>query len=70
LLDASLGLRRDFLEIGLDATNLLNSQYADTEYVFVSDFRTNDKDIPSLLPARHISAGAPLTILGSLTLYL
>ena len=70
LLDASLGLRRDFLEIGLDATNLLNSQYADTEYVFVSDFRTHNNDIPSLLPARHLSAGAPLTILGSLTLYL
>lgn len=68
VLDASAGLRRDFLELGLDATNLLNSRYADTEYMFVSDFRTSD--IPSHLPARHISAGPPLSILGSITLYL
>lgn len=68
LVDASVGVRRDFVELGLDATNLFNVRYADTEYVFVSDFRT--QAIPSLLPARHLSAGAPLTILGSLTLYL
>ncbi|MRG94589.1 TonB-dependent receptor domain-containing protein [Polyangium spumosum] len=68
VVDASLGLRRDFVEIGVDATNLLNARYADTEYVFVSDWRTSD--IPSHLPARHISAGSPLTILGNLTFHL
>ncbi|MDC3982465.1 TonB-dependent receptor [Polyangium jinanense] len=68
VVDASLGLRRDFVEVGVDATNLLNARYADTEYVFVSDWRTSD--IPSYLPARHISAGSPLTILGNLTFHL
>ena len=66
--DATAGLRRDFLELGVDAMNLLNRRYADTEYVFVSDWRTSD--VPSLLPARHISAGPPLTILGTLTVRL
>jgi len=68
VVDASVGLRRDFVEIGLDATNLFNVRYADTEYVFVSDWRTSE--IPSYLPARHLSAGAPLTLLGNLTLHL
>jgi len=66
--DATAGLRRDFLEVGIDAMNLFNRRYADTEYVFVSDWRTTN--VPSLLPARHISAGPPLTILGTLTLRL
>jgi outer membrane receptor protein involved in Fe transport len=66
--DATAGLRRDFLEMGVDAMNLFNRRYADTEYVFVSDWRISN--VPSLLPARHISAGPPLTILGTLTLRL
>lgn len=66
--DATAGLRRDFFEVGVDAMNLFNRKYADSEYVFVSDWRSSD--IPSLLPARHISAGPPLTILGTLTLRL
>ncbi len=66
--DATAGLRRDFVEIGIDAMNLFDRRYADTEYVFVSDWRTNDT--PSFLPARHIAAGPPLTILGTLTLRL
>lgn len=66
--DATAGLRRDFVELGIDAMNLFNRRYADTEYVYVSDWRTSD--FPSLLPARHISAGPPLTILGTLTLRL
>jgi TonB family protein len=68
VVDASLGIRRDFIEIGLDATNLLSSRYADTEYSFVSQWNTSEA--PSLLPARHLSAGPPLTILGNLTFFL
>jgi hypothetical protein len=68
VVDASLGLRRDFVELGVDATNLLNSRYADTEYSFVSDWRTSS--VPSLLPARHFAAGPPLTVLGNLTFHL
>lgn len=68
LLDASIALRRSFLEIGVDATNLFNAQYADSEYAFVSDFRS--RPIPSYLPARHIAAGPPLSVLGHITLHL
>jgi len=68
LADASLGLRRDFLEVGVDAINLFDARYADTEYSFVSNWQT--ATAPSLLPARHISAGAPLTVLFTVGLHL
>jgi TonB family protein len=68
LLDASLSVRRTFLEVGVDAANLLNAQYADTELFFVSHWPTHA--VPSYLPARHISAGPPLSILGHVTLHL
>lgn len=68
LADASLGVRRDFLEISVDAQNLFNARYADTEYSFVSNWQTTS--IPSLLPARHIAAGAPLSVMGSVALHL
>jgi hypothetical protein len=68
VMDASLSLRRSFLEIGLEAQNLLDAEYADTEYSFVSNWKTTP--VPSELPARHFSAGAPLTLLANVTLYL
>lgn len=68
LVDASATLRWKHFEVGADVTNLLNAQYADTEYSFVSHW--DPSSIPSELPARHLSAGAPLTILGNVTLYL
>jgi hypothetical protein len=68
LLDAALSVRRTFLEVGVDAVNLLNAHYADTELFFVSHWPT--RDVPSYLPARHISAGPPLSILGHVTLHL
>ncbi|MFO0758999.1 MAG: TonB-dependent receptor [Byssovorax sp.] len=68
LADVSLAVRRDFLEIGADIQNLFNAKYADTEYSFVSHWPT--QAIPSSLPARHISAGAPFTVLVTAALYL
>lgn len=68
LVDASASLRWKLIEIGADVTNLFNVKYADTEYSFVSNW--SPSTIPSALPARHLSAGAPLTILGNMTLYL
>lgn len=68
LADASLGFRRDFVEISAEALNLLNARYADTEYSFVSNWQT--KAVPSMIPARHISAGEPFTLLVTATLYL
>ena len=68
LVDASLGVRRDWLEISIDGTNLLGLRYADTEYSFVSNWQTTA--IPSRIPARHLTAGAPRAVLGNVTLYL
>ena len=66
LLDASAGLRWSFVELGVDAFNLLARRYAATVYSFVSDWHTTP--VPSRLPARHFAAGPPTTVLGTLTL--
>lgn len=68
LLDATASVRRDWLEISLDAFNLLGARYADTEYAFVSNWQTTQ--IPSRIPARHIAAGTPRAILASVAIYL
>jgi TonB family protein len=68
LLDASAGLRRSWLELTLDATNLLDARYADTEYSFVSNWLTGP--LPSRLPARHVAAGPPRMLMFSATVYL
>jgi len=68
LLDATVGVRRDWLELSFDAFNLLGAKYADTEYAFVSNWQSSA--VPSRVPARHITAGAPRALLASLTLYL
>jgi len=68
LLDATFGVRRDWLALSVDAMNLLGARYADTEYAFVSSWQTSE--VPSRVPARHITAGAPRAVLASVTLYL
>lgn len=68
LVDATLGLRRDWLEFSVDAFNLLDARYADTEYAYVSNWQTSA--VPSRVPARHITAGAPRALLANVTLYL
>lgn len=68
LLDATIGVRRDWLELSIDAFNLLDARYADTEYNYVSNWQTSA--VPSRVPARHITAGAPRALLASVTLYL
>jgi hypothetical protein len=68
LLDAMMGIRRDWVELTFESMNLLGARYADTEYAFVSNWQTSA--VPSRVPARHITAGAPRTVLASVTLYL
>jgi outer membrane receptor protein involved in Fe transport len=68
LLDVAVHLRWQAVDFGADITNLLDRRYAASEYTFVSDWR--DSSTPSLLPARHFSAGAPRTVLFSLGLTL
>jgi TonB family protein len=64
LLDASIGASWRWLSVGVEAYNLFDSQWAASELFFVSNWRPSEP--PSRLPARHIAAGAPLTILGTL----
>ncbi|MGQ0504676.1 MAG: TonB-dependent receptor [Myxococcaceae bacterium] len=67
LLDASASARWRWVELSVEVFNVLNSRYAASEYSFVSDW--NNREAPSLIPARHFSAGAPRTVVGSLTLH-
>jgi len=64
LLDASASLKWRWLEFGVEGYNLTNTQYAATEYSFASAWSTTE--IPSRLPTRHLSAGAPFTFLATL----
>jgi iron complex outermembrane receptor protein len=66
LLDASAGLRWAYVEVGVEAYNLLARRYAASVYSFASDWGT--RPVPSRLPAQHFAAGPPLTVLGTLTL--
>ena len=68
LLDGSAGLRWGRVELGIDAINLLDTQYADSEFAFVSNWLT--RPVPSRVPARHVAAGPPRTLLATLVLYL
>ncbi len=68
IVDGRVAARRGVFEISLDVLNLFDRRYADTEYAFVSNWNT--RQAPSFLPARHVSAGAPRTLLLSGTLYL
>jgi outer membrane receptor protein involved in Fe transport len=65
LVDASLGLHWGALDLGVEAYNLLDSQYAAVEYNFPSDWTPND-GTRSRTPTRHTSAGAPRTWMATL----
>lgn len=64
LVDLSAFARWRMLELGIEIFNLLNKQYAATPYSFVSDW--GNRDVPSMVPARHFAAGAPRTFMGTL----
>jgi TonB family protein len=68
LLDAAVHLRWQAVDFGIDVTNLLGTEYAASEYSFVSDWRQSPT--PSLLPARHFAAGAPRIVMFNLGLTL
>lgn len=64
LLDAQAGVRWGPLEAGVELFNLTDTRFAALEYSFASSW--SPAEPPSRLPARHFSAGAPLTVLGTL----
>jgi iron complex outermembrane receptor protein len=68
LLDASAGVEWHGVELGVDVYNATNSRYAAVEYAYASDWQdatfSNQPDgVTSRLPARHFTAGQPLTVM-------
>jgi hypothetical protein len=68
LLDVRGGFSWRWLDVGVDLMNVTNRQWAASEYAFVSDWGATAT--PSMLPARHIAAGTPFTIMGTAVLKL
>lgn len=64
-LDARAALGFGPVELGIDLYNLTDARYAAIEYAYASDWTPSE--VPSRLPARHFSAGAPFTFMVSLT---
>ena len=68
LMDAGARLTWKGLELGLELQNLLDARWREAEYNYVSNFRGAEA-APSLLSARHFSAGAPRQLRGTLTVH-
>jgi hypothetical protein len=68
LVSASAGVRLREVALGVDVFNLLDARWYDGEFVYPSRFDPHGQ--PSLLPARHVSVGAPRSVLVSLSVYL
>ncbi|WP_241758888.1 TonB-dependent receptor [Pyxidicoccus parkwayensis] len=64
LADAYTAVRRGELGLKLEVKNLLDSRWRDGEFVYSSRF--DPESVPSLVPARHFTAGSPR--MASLTL--
>ena len=63
--NAQIGWR--WVDFGVSAQNLFDRRYRLGEYNYTSDFRS--QSYPTLVPVRHFAAGAPRTVLFSLTLH-
>jgi len=68
LVDARAAVRLKEVELSLDAFNLLDAEWYDGEFTYASNF--NPGTTASLVPARHVTVGAPRTVWVSLALYL
>jgi hypothetical protein len=71
VMDASAKLRWSFLELGVDGKNLLNSQYASSQFYYASYFPHNTPgtvSYPTLAPAHAFTAAPPLTVMATLSL--
>ncbi len=64
LADAYTAVRRGELGLRLEVKNLLDARWRDGEFVYSSRF--DPESVPSLVPARHFTAGSPR--MASLTL--
>lgn len=68
VVDAAAGVRWSNVEIGVIAQNLFDTRYRLGEYNYVADFR-QDTPNPNLLASRLFTAGPPLGVFGTLTVY-
>jgi hypothetical protein len=67
-IDGSASVAWRSFEVALVTTNLLDRRYRLSEFNFASDFRGASQ--PTLVPARHFSAGAPRGVFLTLTMTL
>lgn len=65
-LDAGATLGWWFIDLAVTTQNLLDLRYRLGEYNYASDFHS--QPFPTLVPVRHFSAGAPRTVLFSVSL--
>lgn len=65
LTDARVSLRLGPVETGIEAFNLFDANWYDGEFVYASSF----SGAASLVPARHVTVGAPRTLFWSFSLY-
>lgn len=68
LVDATASIRLREVQLRIDAFNLLGLNWYDGQFVFASNFERGAA--PSLVPQRHVTVGAPRTIMATLALYL
>ncbi len=69
LIDVSASARLGEVELGIGVLNLLDRRWRDGEFVYVSSFDADTTD-PSLVPARHFTAGYPFRVHAYLALHL
>jgi hypothetical protein len=67
LVDARAEVRMKEVALGIDAFNLLDRKWYDGEFVYASDF--DPSGATSLLPVRHVSVGAPRSLLFTVSLF-
>lgn len=68
VVDALASIRLKEVELGASIFNVLDLDWYDGQYTFASNFTRGAQ--PSLVPQRHVTVGAPRTVMGTLTLYL
>jgi iron complex outermembrane recepter protein len=68
VLNGGAALRYEHIELGVDAYNMLNLEYADEAEFYVSNWSVQP-GTPLASPAIHLTQAPPLTLLGSLAVY-
>jgi hypothetical protein len=69
VLNAGGAVRWRSVEVGVEGYNLLALKYADDEEVYVSNWSTRPGQQPASV-GTHLTAAPPLTVVGTVTLYL